>query len=532
MNGEAGPALLPTLLACSALLLAICTTLLALADDEQAAYHLLMRRFPVLVSVRSAARMSWIHTRSSDWWQRCVPELSTADYVRTFRVDRFVFGRLADSIRAALATTARGCNIARASSIELLLAMCLYKASRPITYWDLAQKFGVTEGHAYSAVHDIADLVIQLLYKNQVTARFPKTVPECAAAAAVMQARYVDDSAAQRAMRHCIGALDGTLIPIWCPSGFNDAFYCRKGFYAVNMQACCDGYGFITWIGGGRSGSAWDGNTLAGEALVRTLLPNLPEPFYIACDSGYRGTDKMLCPYKRNRCTPPLSDAQRRFNYIHSLLRGIIEKTFGILKARFRWMLKGVQFQEPAVYVKMFHFCAIVHNLMTERRLSLSYNEAAGLPGEFEVEMEELAADKNEVLRNYMRKYPDLAPKLEAYYRDEIAWVERMRQREIRATEQGAARRRGRRGRADSAADDAIAVPEGVVDTADEAHVVEDSAGGVALRNKIFIEMKLDTYVATQADKEAEAGREQKRTARAVGGRGRASSVSAEQSYI
>ena len=38
------------------------------------------------------------------------------------------------------------------------------------------------------------------------------------------------------------GAIDGLAIQMKCPSGVADPvnYYCRKGFYALNVQAICD----------------------------------------------------------------------------------------------------------------------------------------------------------------------------------------------------------------------------------------------------------------------------------------------------
>ena len=40
---------------------------------------------------------------------------------------------------------------------------------------------------------------------------------------------------------NCLGAVDGTLIPIISPSGADEPVYiCRKGFHALNVQAVAD----------------------------------------------------------------------------------------------------------------------------------------------------------------------------------------------------------------------------------------------------------------------------------------------------
>ena len=40
---------------------------------------------------------------------------------------------------------------------------------------------------------------------------------------------------------NCIGAIDGTLVPIIAPSGGDENVYvCRKGYHSLNVQAVTD----------------------------------------------------------------------------------------------------------------------------------------------------------------------------------------------------------------------------------------------------------------------------------------------------
>ena len=50
----------------------------------------------------------------------------------------------------------------------------------------------------------------------------------------------------------CIGALDGWLVKIRCPKpsdnvGGTGGFYCRKGFYGINVQAIVSKDKIIIW---------------------------------------------------------------------------------------------------------------------------------------------------------------------------------------------------------------------------------------------------------------------------------------------
>jgi hypothetical protein len=62
----------------------------------------------------------------------------------------------------------------------------------------------------------------------------------------------------------------------------------------------------------------------------------------------------------RNAELPP---CERRFNYLHSITRGVVERAFGILKARFRWMLRGIHLRKIVDYAKWFKVSCILHNM-------------------------------------------------------------------------------------------------------------------------------------------------------------------------
>ncbi|XP_047258740.1 uncharacterized protein LOC124890936, partial [Capsicum annuum] len=91
-------------------------------------------------------------------------------------------------------------------------------------------------------------------------------------------------------------------------------------------------------------------NRIFREALCRKEL-NLPHPLknkYYLVDSGYSHTKGYMAPYRGDNVRYHLSDFWRgttrqlrepkgfieKFNYLHSSCRNIVERTFGVWKAR------------------------------------------------------------------------------------------------------------------------------------------------------------------------------------------------------
>ena len=75
-----------------------------------------------------------------------------------------------------------------------------------------------------------------------------------------------------------------------------------------------------------------------------------------------QGTKVKLTPFQKPKNAELLAP-QRRFNYLHSINRGSVERGLGIVKCRSRWMLRGIQLRSIESYVAWFEASLIVHNL-------------------------------------------------------------------------------------------------------------------------------------------------------------------------
>jgi hypothetical protein len=421
--------------------------------------------------LRVSHKASRIHARQ--WWGADVPNMSEEDFARTFRVPRAVFAML-----AAAAVTYVLCTGAGSLPTDMQVAIGLYKLARPISFYDLGQKFGVSTSAAHFATSRFITFLIDTYGQKQLFDRWPTTAGECAQYSAAMAARTSDPL---RMLKNCIGALDGTLIPIWCKESMQRLYQCRKGFHAISIQAVCNGLGFFIWIGGARPGSTWDGNAIKNDTL-EALLAALPPGFFVLADSGYVGTGRLLTPYKRAR-GDVLSAACEHWNYLHSLCRGIIEKVYGIAKAKWRWMLRGVPLSSPEVYADYFFASAILHNMVLEHNMKLSYasNRSA-------VAVDESAwlhvADGNEddfdMVSFIKTKYHKFAGKIEEYVKSIALTAAAFAQPGVAV---------------EMAVDDDAADGDG-----DDKVVIPDAVAGKALREAVFKDMKMDSWVPTKRD--------------------------------
>ncbi|XP_075091591.1 uncharacterized protein LOC142171785 [Nicotiana tabacum] len=155
-----------------------------------------------------------------------------------------------------------------------------------------------------------------------------------------------------------IGALDGTLIHVVIP--VNQQIMYRekgKGKCYQNVLAICDFNMVFTYVY-----ARWEG--IAHDAHK-----------YYLCDAAYPNTRGFLVPYRNIRYW--LGDYHRRraitkekkFNHAHAQLRNIIERAYGVLKARFPILDKmppyPIDIQRDVVIA-----CFAINNFIRKERIN------------------------------------------------------------------------------------------------------------------------------------------------------------------
>jgi hypothetical protein len=170
-----------------------------------------------------------------------------------------------------------------------------------------------------------------------------------------------------------IGAVDGMAIQIKCPTTSNDEvpdpgnYYCRKGFYALNIQCICDSKKRIIWLSTGHKGSTHDSMAFS-ETKLNTLLQEKKDYLYkhrlfIAGDSAYPLFSYLIVPYP-NAESNSFEDA---FNYWHSSSRINIECTFGELVMRWGILWRRLQFSLRSAG-SVINACSHLHNFLVDER--------------------------------------------------------------------------------------------------------------------------------------------------------------------
>ncbi|GJT04002.1 putative harbinger transposase-derived nuclease domain-containing protein [Tanacetum coccineum] len=181
----------------------------------------------------------------------------------------------------------------------------------------------------------------------------------------------------RRMFKGAVGALDGTLIHASVPSHKQNVYRARgRGDCYQNVLAICDFNMIFTYIVAGWEGTAHDARIL-NEALDDPIyeFPIPPSDKYYLCDAAYRHTRGFMAPYRNVRYW--LGDFRRKramtskekFNHAHAKLRNVIERAFGVLKARFPILKSMPKF--PLVKQRDITIaCFAIHNFIRKEGLS------------------------------------------------------------------------------------------------------------------------------------------------------------------
>ena len=163
--------------------------------------------------------------------------------------------------------------------------------------------------------------------------KFPTSAAEICKA----QAQFCDISS-NNVISGCVGAIDGLLFVIKCPSmkdsnnnpsSYYSGHYCCHG---LNIQAICDASCRFIFFAVAAPGKSSDQAAIERTALP-TSLDGLPLGSYVVGDAAYTLPDKCITPFTGSQWLNPTKDA---YNYFLSQLRIRIEMAFGILTTKWQ----------------------------------------------------------------------------------------------------------------------------------------------------------------------------------------------------
>lgn len=172
-----------------------------------------------------------------------------------------------------------------------------------------------------------------------------------------------------------VGAIDGTHIAILKPREDEHNFINRKGYHSMNVQLICDTNLTILSVNANYPGSTHDAfiwrNSMVRDFLVNQYNLGLRRTWLIG-DSGYPLQPYLMTPFQN----PEEGSPEFRYNNSHSRARNCIERCIGILKMRFRCLLRErVARYSPNFVGKLVNACAVLHNLSIHFNMDMNIFE-------------------------------------------------------------------------------------------------------------------------------------------------------------
>ncbi|KAI3509973.1 hypothetical protein L1887_25498 [Cichorium endivia] len=174
--------------------------------------------------------------------------------------------------------------------------------------------------------------------------------------------------------KNFLGALDGTHIKCLVPIEDKPRYRTRKNNIATNVLGVCSQDMQFIYVLPGWEGSAVDSRVLR-DALLRPHGLKVPRPGYYLVDAGYTNGEGFLAPYRGQRYH--LNDwrdghqpttPKEVFNMRHSSARNVIERCFGILKARWG-ILKDNSYYPVELKNRIIMACCLLHNFIRQEML-------------------------------------------------------------------------------------------------------------------------------------------------------------------
>ena len=132
-------------------------------------------------------------------------------------------------------------------------------------------------------------------------------------------------------------------------------YFCRKQHYSINTQAIAGANLIFYDVATGFPGSVHDSRILRNTTVFRNVRVR---PIILG-DAGYPLSTWLLRPYN---FAVNLSPQQKLFNRALSSSRSSVERSFGILKARWRCLLKRLDSNLENIS-HVYITCFVLHNI-------------------------------------------------------------------------------------------------------------------------------------------------------------------------
>ncbi|XP_068103245.1 putative nuclease HARBI1 [Hyperolius riggenbachi] len=184
-----------------------------------------------------------------------------------------------------------------------------------------------------------------------------------------------------------MGAIDCTHVAFNAPKRKEHIYRNRKSYHSINVQVVVDADMVIRNVVTGFPGCCHDAHILKHSGIYDAFESGELSGGWLLGDSGYPCLKWLLTPVGRASTA-----AEMAYNSAHSRTRVVVERTFGVLKGRFRAIsLSGGHLRySPGKVCKIVMACCVLHNMA--RKAGLELNEE--IPEDDDMPIDDVEAER------------------------------------------------------------------------------------------------------------------------------------------
>lgn len=298
-------------------------------------------------------------------WPERMSRWSEPKFKRFYRVSRARFKSLCADLSDPALRVVRRNGYGRGASAEQVVGACLRRLASGEDYFAVAEDHGISEALLCERFPVFCRAINKLYMETTITL---PTGAEIRRVQAGFQTIH--------GLVGCCGAIDGTHFPFRPPADEKAGYLNRKGYTSVNTIIMCDHARRIRHVSTGWGGSAHDARVFRHSGLGQLMLegkwpPNdygtVVEGVYV---NAYALTDAAFPDCPGGRLIKPYAGVaqlgqgtfKEKFNYKQSGTRMPIEHVNGMLKRRWRLLLRQCEIWSVADYSDTIIAACILHN--------------------------------------------------------------------------------------------------------------------------------------------------------------------------
>ena len=301
-------------------------------------------------------RRAWAWPRPQNWFRVLLANRDMGTLWKVhFRVTRSTFNALCDLVRGDLQK--QHTRMRSPVSVDERVTIGLWRLATGDSFKSCGLQFGIGMSTAKNICAEFELCLFRL--KDQ----FTLTRQELQ--------ELMDEFEEEYGIPQIVGAIDGCNIEINVPPDNHEDYFNRKQHYSVNLQAIVNCELKFIHVTFGYPGSIHDARVLRlsgvfdlgeNEQILTSpmkVVSGTEIPPLIIGDSAYPLLKWLVEPYPNRGHLPP---DECEFNKKLSAARSVVERAFGMLKGRWRLLLKKVE-QQTRTLSKTALAACILHNI-------------------------------------------------------------------------------------------------------------------------------------------------------------------------